>query len=200
MKKFGIKTHEMGEALFSSIIFLIFGIFLITEPVNLIKVCLYVFGSFITLVGIFKLLLYYKESNGNKRDIISGGFFILLGMGTIICTIAFYEHLETVFRLILSIYLLYVGINRLVYAFKVKTRKQPYFLNAAAIILIAILLAAIPGLPLMVVGIFVTLYAICEIIGYVIGRKDKSDDGVSEAVVVNEQVENKNKEDVKLLK
>lgn len=198
MKKFGLKTHEMGEALFSSIIFLIIGIFLITEPVNLIKVCLYVFGSFIALVGIFKLLLYYKESNGNKKDIISGGFFIFLGMGTIICTIAFYEHLETVFRLILSIYLLYVGINRFVFAFKVKAKKQPYFINAALIILIAILLAVIPGLPLMVVGILVTLYAVFEIIGYIIGKKDKVDIDITEAVVVSEQVENK--EEVKLLK
>ncbi len=198
MKKFGLKTHEMGETLFSSIIFLIIGIFLITEPVNLIKVFLYIFGSFIALVGIFKLLLYYKESNGNKKDTISGGFFILLGMGTIICTIAFYEHLETVFRLILSIYLLYVGINRFVYAFKVKTKKQPYFVNAALIILIAILLAVIPGLPLMVVGILVTLYAIFEIIGYVIGKKDKVESDISEAVVVSEQVESK--EEVKLLK
>lgn len=200
MKKFGLKTHEMGEALFSSIIFLIFGIFLITEPVDFIQLCLYIFGSFITLVGIFKLLLYYKESNGNKKEIISGGFFILLGMGTIICTIAFYKHLETVFRFILAIYLLYVGINRLVFAFKVKAKKQPYFINAALIILIAILLAVIPGLPLMVVGIFVTLYAVCEIVGYVIGRKDKTDNDVSEAVVVNEKIESKKNDDVKLLK
>ena len=40
MRKIEIKTYEMGESLLAGIIFLIFGIFLITDPVDLIKIAI----------------------------------------------------------------------------------------------------------------------------------------------------------------
>ena len=69
MRKIEIKTYEMGESLLAGIIFLIFGIFLITDPVDLIKIAMYILGAFITLLGIFKLLIYYKTTDGNKKTV-----------------------------------------------------------------------------------------------------------------------------------
>ena len=46
-------------------------------------------------------------------------------------------------------------------------------------------------------GIFITVYALVEIAGFVVGRKDGVE--VSEAVIVNEKIETKD-EEVKLLK
>ena len=199
-KKIEIKTYEMGESLFAAIIFLIFGIFLITNPVDLIKIAMFILGGFITLLGVFKLLIYYKTTDGNKKDIINGGVFIILGMAVILCVAIFYDAVETVLRILIAIYLLYVGVNRIVSAFKVKGDKKPYFINAIIIIAIAVALAAIPGLPLVVVGLLITLYAIVEIVGFVLGRKNGNTiSKVDEAVIVNEQIETK-QEDVKLLK
>lgn len=198
-KKIEIKTYEMGESLFAAIVFLIFGIFLITDPVDMIKIALYILGGFITLLGIFKLLIYYKTTDGNKREIINGGVFIIIGMATILCVAIFYDKVETVLRFLIAIYLLYVGINRVVSAFKVKGDKKPYFINAAVIIAIAVALAAIPGLSLRVMGILIVLYAIAEIVGFVLGRKNYTATEVSEAVIVKEQITTNN-EDVKLLK
>ena len=199
MKKIEIKTYEMGESLFSAIIFLIFGIFLITDPKSIIQIALYIFGGFVTLLGIFKLLLYYKTSDGNKKEILNGGVFILLGMALILCVAIFYNQVETVLRYITAIYLLYVGINRLVSAFKTKGDKKPYFINALIIIFLAVLMAIIPGMPLFAVGILITLYAITEIVGFVFGRKNKVETNtVAEAVIINEQIDTKS-EDVKLL-
>ena len=199
MKKIEIKTYEMGESLFSAIIFLIFGIFLITDPKSIIQIALYIFGGFVTLLGIFKLLLYYKTSDGNKKEILNGGVFILLGMALILCVAIFYNQVETVLRYITAIYLLYVGINRLVSAFKTKGDKKPYFINALIIIFLAVLMAVIPGMPLFAVGILITLYAITEIVGFVFGRKNKTETNtVAEAVIINEQIDTKT-EDVKLL-
>ena len=199
MKKIEIKTYEMGESLFSAIIFLIFGIFLITDPKSIIQIALYIFGGFVTLLGIFKLLLYYKTNDGNKKEILNGGVFILLGMALILCVAIFYNQVETVLRYITAIYLMYVGINRLVSAFKTKGDKKPYFINALIIIFLAVLMAVIPGMPLFVVGILITLYAITEIVGFVFGRKNKIETNtVTEAVIINEQIDTKT-EDVKLL-
>lgn len=199
MKKIEIKTYEMGESLLAAIIFFLFGVFLITDPKGIIQIALYIFGGFITLLGIFKLLLYYKSSaEGNKKEIINGGVFILLGMALILCVAIFYDQVETVLRYVTAIYLLYVGVNRLVSAFKTKGDKKPYFINAAIIILLAVLMAVIPGMPLFAVGILIVLYAITEIVGFVFGRKNQSEVKVAEAVIVKEQIETKN-EDIKLL-
>lgn len=197
-RKIEIKTYRMGESLLSALVFLIFGIFLITNPVKLIKIAMYILGSALALIGIFKILLYYKSNDGNKKDTITGTVYIILGFAAILCTAIFYDGVETVMRVLLAIYLLYVGVYRLVYAFKAPGDKRLYFANAGIIILIAILLAVIPGLPLFVMGIFITLYALVEIAGFVVGRKDGAQ-SVSEAVIVNEKIETKD-EEVKLLK
>ena len=201
MKKIQIKTYEMGESVFAAIIFLILGIILITNPNGVVKVTLYIVGTLITLMGIFKLLLFYKSNDNQKKEIISGGAFILFGMSLILCVAVFFDKVEVVLRLIAAIYLLYVGINRLIYAFKVKGSKKPYFVNALLIILIAVLLAVIPGMPLWAAGWFIVAYAVVEIVGFVLGRKNGPVVTVAEAVVVNEKLtDSGNNEDVKLLK
>lgn len=202
-KKIELKTTEMGESLFASIIFFVFGIFLITDPQGVIQWILTIFGLFVTLFGVFKLLLYYKAPDNNKKDIINGGAFIILGMSLILCAWLFYGQIKTILRFISAIYLFYVGVNRLVMAFKTKGNKKPYFINAAVIISIAVLLIIIPMVfkledSLIFVGILITLYAITEMVGFVFGRKDQPDTKVTEAVVVKEQITTK-EEDVKLL-
>ena len=199
MKKIQIKTYEMGESVFSAIIFLILGIILITNPNGVVKITLYIVGTLITLMGIFKLLLYYKSNDAQKKEIISGGAFILFGMALILCVAVFFDKVETVLRMIAAVYLLYVGVYRMVYAFKVKGKKKAYFINSLLIILIAVLLAVIPGMPLWAAGWFIVAYAIVEIIGFIFGRKNGTGVSVVEAVITNEQITTEN-QDVKLLK
>ena len=137
--------------------------------------------------------------DGEKKEVLSGGAFIVLGMASIICALIWFEQIQTVLRIILAIYLIYVGIYRFVYAFKAKGDKKPYFINAGIILLIGVLLITIPGLifkaPLVTMGILIILYSIAEIFGFVVGRKDGNGVTVAEAVVISEK-----DEDVKLLK
>lgn len=197
-KKVQLKTAEMGESILAAIIFLILGIFLITNPTGWIQWIVGIVGGVITLVGIFRLLLYYKSKEGEKKEVITGGVLILLGMVMIICAIAFMDKVTDALRITLAIYLLYSGIFRLVYAFKTKGNKKPYFANALIIIGLGVLLLLLPGLidaPLIIIGVLLTLYAITEIVGFVLGRNNGTGITVTEAVVVSEK-----DEDVKLLK
>ena len=197
-KKIQLKTAEMGESIFAAIIFLILGIFLITNPTGWIQWIVGIVGTVITLVGVFRLLLYYKSKEGEKKEVITGGVLIILGMTMIICAIAFMDKVTDALRITLAIYLLYSGIFRLVYAFKAKGDKKPYFINALIIIGLGILLILLPGLidaPLIIIGVLLVLYAIAEIVGFVVGRKNGTGIAVAEAVVVSEK-----DEDVKLLK
>ncbi len=201
-KKIEIKTYEMGESIFAAIIFLVFGIFLITDPEKMLKIVLIVFGGCLTLLGVFKLLLYYKTTDGNKKDILSGGMFIILGMAIILWVAISFENVVKFLSITFAIYLFYVGINRVVQAFKVKGSKKPYFINALVIVLIAVLLVALSLWidSLVMVGILITLYAIVEIVGFILGRNNFTESKkVAEAVVIKEQIDTKS-EDVKLLK
>lgn len=201
-KKIQLKTAEMGESIFAAIIFLILGIFLITNPTGWIQWIVGIVGLVITLVGVFRLLLYYKTKEGDKKEVLTGGVFIILGMAAILCALVFMDKVIDAFRIILAIYLLYSGIFRLVYAFKVKGDKKAYFVNALIIILIGVLLLVTPGLiktPLVMIGILLTIYAIAEIVGFVLGRKNGTGVSVAEAVIVSEKIETSN-DDVKLLK
>lgn len=197
-KKIQLKTTEMGETILAAIIFLILGIFLITNPTGWIQWIVGIVGSIITLVGIFRLLLYYKSKEGEKKEVLTGGVLIILGMVMIICAIAFMDKVTDVLRITLAIYLLYSGIFRLIYAFKIKGNKKPFFANALIIIGLGVLLLLLPGLidaPLIIIGVLLTLYAITEIVGFVLGRQNGVGVTIEEAVVVSEK-----DEDVKLLK
>ena len=201
-KRIQLKTAEMGESILAAIIFLILGVFLITNPTGWIQWIVGIVGTVITLVGVFRLLLYYKSKEGEKKEVITGGVLIILGMTMIICAIAFMDKVTDALRITLAIYLLYSGIFRLVYAFKAKGDKKPYFINALIIIGLGILLILLPGLidaPLIIIGVLLVLYAIAEIVGFVFGRKNGVGMTVTEAVIVSEKIET-DSDDVKLLK
>ncbi len=201
MKKIEVKTYNMGESLLNAILFFILGIILFTNPNGVVKFVIYILGAFSILIGIFKLLVYYQTSqfNPNKKEIINGMIYMLIGMITIICSIVFFDAIETVLRLTVSIFLLYVGINRLINTFKQpKGEKIIYFVNALLIIALAIALAFIQNLPFRIVGLFITVYSIIEIIGFILcKRKSNIKETVKEATVILEKETNEEK---KLLK
>lgn len=69
MKKIEVKSYNMGESLFNAILFFILGIILFTNPNGVVKFVIYAIGGIAILVGIFKLLVYYKTAqfNPNKK-------------------------------------------------------------------------------------------------------------------------------------
>ena len=201
MKKIEVKTYNMGESLFNAILFFILGIILFTNPNGVVKFVIYILGAFSILIGIFKLLVYYQTAqfNPNKKEIVNGMIYMLIGMITIICSIVFFDAIETVLRLTVSIFLLYVGINRLINTFKQpKGEKIIYFVNALLIIALSIALAFIQNLPFRIVGLFIIVYSIIEIIGFILcKRKSNTKESIKEATVI---LEKETTEEKKLLK
>lgn len=201
MKKIEVKAYNMGESLFNAILFFILGIILFTNPNGVVKIVIYILGAFVTLTGIFKLLVYYKTAqyNPNKKEIINGMMYMLIGMATITCSLVFFDAIETVLRLAVAIFLLYIGLNRLVSAFREpKGSKLIYLINAILIIGAGVALAIIKGLPFKIVGLFIIGYSIVEIVGFIFCKKNGNTRiVVKEATIVEET---NNKEERKLLK
>lgn len=204
MKKIEVKTYNLGESLFSAILFLILGIILFTNPNGVVKTVIYILGGFSILMGVLKLLVYYNTAqyNPNKKVVLAGMLYMLIGTVTLICSIVFFDAIETVLRLGVAIYLLYVGLNRLLSAFKApKEDKLIYIINSILISGAGVALALIKGLPFKIVGIFIIGYSIVEIIGFFICRFNSKDSDssviIKEATILKEEEE---KEEQKLLK
>lgn len=200
MKRIEVKTYNMGESLFNAILFFILGIVLFTNPNGVVKFVIYILGVFSILAGIFKLLVYYKTAqfNPNKKEIVNGMMYMILGMITIVCAIVFFDAIETVLRLTVAVFLLYIGINRLINAFKeAKGSRAIYFINAILIIGAAIALALIQNLPFRIVGLFIVGYSIIEMIGFIFcKRKMNSKMEIKEATIILEKEEDTDKKEL----
>ena len=134
----------------------------------------------------------------HPKEIVSGVIYMLIGMATIICSIIFFDAIETVLRLGVAMYLLYVGLNRLTSAFKEpKANRTVYLINAFIIIAGGIALALIKGLPFKIVGLFIIGYSVIEIIGFFTCKKNNNTTVIKEAIVIEEKT---TKEEQKLLK
>ncbi len=196
MKIFGVKSYTKTESLINSIIFFIIGIILFTNPDGILKIVSFILGGILILIGIIKIMSYRKvvvPALKNNRDLVSGIIYILMG----IISIIFFQYIETAFRIIVGAYLIFVGVNRLIFAKSlIKSKHKLYNIaigNSIAMIIFGILLAFIPGLTLTVIGFFLILYALLEIVGYILFQDKKEDDTkedlVEEATIVSEVVD-----------
>lgn len=200
MKK--VKYYNMGESLLNSILFLIFGVILFTNPNGVVKFGIYALGAFAILAGIFKLLVYCKTAQYNPsiKEIVNGIIYLLIGTATILCSFIFFDAIETVLRLAVATFLLYIGVNRLISAFKVPKRNKVFYLiNSLLIIGSGIALALIQGLPFKIIGLFIIGYAILELISFILYhvKIEPEENGIEEAKIT--KIEN-TCEDRKLLK
>lgn len=174
---------NIGDSLINAFLFFLLGIVLYTNPNGLVKSIIYIFGGIMVLAGIFKILFYYK-SNLEKKDVVNGLAYLIFGMVTIICTLVFFDAVETVIRLAVALFFLYMGINRLITSFNVaKIQKPMYIINSILLIGGAIALALIQGLGFKMLGLFIVGFSLVEIICYVFFKKEE-EEVIKEATIV----------------
>jgi len=199
VKNFVIGSSSREDSLFTTIIFFIIGIVLFTNPEGIIDIIAYIFGSILILNGLIRLLIYKifsKHPDSNKSNLIKGLIFIIFGA----LSIVFFNYIETAFRITIAAYILYMGINRLIFAISLKKNVSniiPAISFASLMIVFAVLLAFIPGLSLSIIGLFIIGYSIVEMITYIFysNKKEKKNEAdiTPEAVIVNE-VKDENEE------
>ena len=98
---------------------LVIGILLITNPEGSTKVVSLIVGILFIIVGLYKLVDYCLtrgKYNFYNYDIAYGIIAIILG----IITIAYKSQIETIFRVLIGIWIVYTGIIRLSLSFKLK--------------------------------------------------------------------------------
>lgn len=160
--------------LFESMIFLLLGIILFTNPGGMLEFLSYIVGGVLCIIGIFNILSYYKTLKKlnieEHSKLISGIILIILGIFVAI----FSSFIETTIRLVCGGWIIYSGILKLIEAINKKNDKTKFYISLSISILMILcgfFVALKTNLVFEIIGLFIMIYAILEIISYVVYKK-----------------------------
>lgn len=168
-----ITEFKNNNSLLTSILLLVFGIILLTNPGSIVDFISFITGGVLILLGIANILSYRKvlkklnvEETGK---LISGIILIVLGL----VVIFFSDFIETTIRLVFGAWIIYCGVIKLIEAITFKGDKTIFYINLGIAILIIILgfYVALTNLAYTMIGLFIMFYAILDIASYVSYKK-----------------------------
>ena len=144
--------------LISALLFLVFGIILLTSTEDLITILSKVIGSiYIYMKG--KLGDYSITKLAISLVLICFGILLIFLSGTLSFTI----------RVIIGMWILFSGINRIIFAISVKSVDNKgflvYLITALLTIILGVLL--ISGIFDQIIGLLIIIYSVIEIVNYI---------------------------------
>lgn len=157
----------------SSILYLIFGLLLFFNPGGVIVTISVIIGAISMIFGVFEIIMYTK-TNSNVA-LITGAFTFVAGL--ILCLNT--NILATIIPMIIGVALLMQGVKKLEIAASFKEKSHDnwlyMFIAATLTIIVGIILFINPILGAVittqVVGAFISVYAIIDIIDNMVIKK-----------------------------
>ena len=152
-----------------ALLFLTLGMILLTSTEDLISIVSKVIGSIIVIIGIVKVLLYVyrkgKLGDYSIYDLIIGILFICIG----VLLIAVSSTLSFAIRIIIGIWIVFAGINRIIFSISIKRFSNRDFIVylITSLLMIALGVLIISGLFDQLVGLLIIIYSIMEIVDYI---------------------------------
>ena len=151
----------------TSLIFGIIGLVMIYNPETTMKFISTILGIFFIVVGVIKVINYFV-SKGNStlftNDIAWGLIAIIIGLVTMVYS----NTIESIFRIMIGIWIIYSGFSRLTLSFKLKNINEKIW---AFVLLLSILMIIggiyvtfYPGALIVTVGVILLVYAIMDLI------------------------------------
>ena len=154
-------------SLLTSLVFAILGILLITNPEGSTKVVSLIVGILFIIVGLYKLVDYCLtrgKYNFYNYDIAYGIIAIILG----IITIVYKSQIETIFRVLIGIWIVYTGIIRLSLSLKLKLGQAPVWIYSLLISIIMIICGIytifVSNVIVVTIGIVILIYSVLDVI------------------------------------
>ena len=149
--------------IFSSIIMLILGIILTFNANQLVTTIFIILGVIVVGFGIIRLLTYFKEKSQlkieNNEALVSGILGIAIGLLTILLA----SILSNAIQIISGIWLLLVGLNKLIIYLQLKTNIVDLLISIV-LILLGIYTVLFENAILILIGIVLIITAIYDII------------------------------------
>ena len=154
-----------------SIIFAVIGIFMITKTDLAIKIISYTLGGIFIAIGVVKCIDYFLSKGKYdfyNNDLIFGIIAIIIGLVTIFCS----DLIESMFRIMISLWIIYSGLIRLSLSLKLHSA-QINIWNVSLILSIIMIIGGIyilfqNGALILTIGIIMLVYSIIDLIESVI--------------------------------
>jgi len=166
--------YSENSSLISSILFLVFGVILFTNPGGIVEFASYILGGLLIIIGTINFLSYRRTIKtlniANQSSLISAIVLVILGIISIICS----SVIETVVRLVVGSWVLYSGVMRLIGAFNYRQNKTSFIVRlviASLLIICGLYVILKSNLVFSIIGLFIIVYSVLEIIGYIFYSK-----------------------------
>lgn len=159
---------ELNNLIYA-LLFLTFGIVLLTSTEDLISIASKVIGAVIAIVGIVKTLLYVyrkgKYGNYSLTQLLIGLLLICFGVLLILVS----NTLSFAIRIIIGLWIVFAGINRIIFSLSIKTYDNNGFLVYlfTALLMIALGVLIISGIFDQFIGLLIIIYSVMEIVDYI---------------------------------
>ena len=150
-----------------SLVFAVIAIFMITKSDAVVKIISYVLGGIFIIMGIVKIIDYFAskgKSDLYNYDFIYGIIAIIIGLVTIFCS----SLIESMFRIVIAIWIIYSGLIRLSLSLKLHTAKIKVW-SVSLILSIIMIIGGIymlfqSGALVLTIGIIMLVYSIIDLI------------------------------------
>ena len=138
-----------------ALLFLVFGIVLLTSTTDLISIASKVIGVILIIFGIIKAIIYtYKKgkySNYSLSELIIG--IIVIGLGVLL--LLYSSTLSFVIRIVVGLWILFAGVNRIIFSIYIRQVDKIGF-------------RIYNGFNInQLIGLFIIIYSVIEIIDYI---------------------------------
>ena len=154
-----------------SIIFAIIGIFMIAKTDLAIKIISYILGGLFIIMGVIKIVDYFVTKGKYdfyNYDLVYGIIAIIIGLITIFCS----GLIESMFRIVIAIWIIYSGIMRLSLSLKLHAVQIDIW-SVSLILSIIMIIGGLymlfqTGALVLTMGIIVLVYSIIDLIENII--------------------------------
>ncbi len=151
----------------TSIIFAIIGLIMIFYPDTTMRFISTILGIFFIVVGIVKLVNYFI-SKGNStfftNDIAWGLIAIVIGLVTMVYS----STIESIFRIMIGIWIIYSGFTRFTLSFRFKGVNDKLWVIVLILAILMIIggmyVTFYPGALIVTLGVIVLIYSIMDLI------------------------------------
>ena len=162
----------------TSLIFALIGLIMIFYPDTTMQVMSTVLGIFFIIVGVIKVINYFV-SKGNStfftNDIAWGLIAIIIGLVTMVYS----STIESIFRIMIGIWIIYSGFTRLSLSFKLKGVNDKVWtlvlILAVLMVIGGLYVTFYPGALIVTLGVIILIYAIMDLIESFIFMRNMKD-------------------------
>ena len=152
-----------------ALLFLVFGIILLPSTEDLITIVSKVIGGVLIVIGIIKAIIYIymkgKLGEYSLSKLVVALLFICFGMLLIFLS----GTLSFAIRTVIGIWVVFSGINRVIFAISMCTIDKKSFLVylITSLLMIALGIVIITGVFDQLIGLLIIIYSVIEIVNYI---------------------------------